>query len=915
MNCSQCFGGFMRAPQSILRGIDFPLPRITIPEYFRDCLIKNTIKNSAPAILGDGHQVAYTFQQLDSLATKMGKALRKYLGYWTSNNQDGDLVMAFCLPVSQMIPVVILSILKLGAAYLSIPLSHDLIIVKLIAIVRPMLVITESCGPALSRFDSVRHLVNVVGIDEILKLAESGEFDDMNEVVPLETLVKTHKRVACIVYTAGTRDEQQGVRIGHGEILNRCLWQYQTFPYKQNEVASLCSALEDVDSISEIFAPLLAGIPIYLIPKHDLEKPLNLIQKIHKKQISRIVFVPPALNSLLNAYEEMHERSKLVRPLGSLKHWIITGDSLKLELAKRFFNFLEQEKASANSLFPAHHHTLPMLIHYYGSTEVTGDVSYEIFDDITQIDSKFNQGNVSIGRPIANTIIYIVDDEMNLAEEGAQGEICIAGSPVAFGGYINGTTTENTKRFCVNPFTKKTGYTCMFMTGDYGRIIENKDGISHLHYEGRTDLTAKIKGRRIDLKDITQIVQGTNLVEQCFVFCYHREREDQTLVACCKLLPDVSIDKLEEVLRKEIVNEHIIPEVYPVDEFHYLASGRLDRHKLLKQYQYFRMDTTKEEWESLHLSPPQMEAAKVLFKSVAYFTRKSLRYVIRNKESPLWCIGVNSLNAVGIFLNLQEHSYEMHMEQFLTAKSLINLVNIMVSESGTKIRDTRSTLEDFAMKRFKIASLEEKDKDTVIQLLCNAYINKYEAGSLISLKKEDWNLLLEWNWKDIVTSKLSLVALTRKPPEEAKIVAAVIVFDACNIYYGRIPSKCLKPLSYLREIKKFCDAGPREHIVGKSKGTVIQIALMGTSSSVSTMDNILLISLMLEAAIVGAKNMGYSGAMTTTSNPLQLNLCEGVFHFDLIKEVQINQFRSKDKTKPFRMASDHQKLHVLYRRL
>ncbi len=130
-------------------------------------------------------------------------------------------------------------------------------------------------------------------------------------------------------------------------------------------------------------------------------------------------------------------------------------------------------------------------------------------------------------------------------------------------------------------------------------------------------MKAKVKGKRIDLRDIAKLVNETKLVEKCSVLCFHPGKLDQAIVAFCILLPGVNQKNLEETLKKNIKEEHLLPNIFIVEQFYYLPSGRLDKHKLLKQYLYYRMNCSTEEWQSIHVMPHQKSAAKVLFAAIA----------------------------------------------------------------------------------------------------------------------------------------------------------------------------------------------------------------------------------------------------------------------------------------------------------
>lgn len=142
---------------------------------------------------------------------KFNFSLRKYLGFWTCNNPDGDLVMAFALPISDHIPVLLFAVLKLGATYLSIPpIYPEQLIVKIVSVTKPMIVITDSDETTRARYNCVKALVPIIDFEELYEIAEKGPFDAVNEVFPLEYISAPYARMASIVYTAGTMDQQLG---------------------------------------------------------------------------------------------------------------------------------------------------------------------------------------------------------------------------------------------------------------------------------------------------------------------------------------------------------------------------------------------------------------------------------------------------------------------------------------------------------------------------------------------------------------------------------------------------------------------------------------------------------------------------------------------------------------------------------
>lgn len=238
-----------------------------------------------------------------------------------------------------------------------------------------------------------------------------------------------------------------GVRLPHSIILNRLQWQWKTFPYSQTEkVGIFKTALTFVDSISEIWGPLLNGkiqvfivsdnafnitlllfeeMAILVIPKEVTKDPERLVSALEKYKIERLVLVPTLLRAIL-MYLDLKNKPSL---LFNLKIWVCSGEILSTILAESFFDYFEEGTH--------------VLCNFYGSTEIMGDVTYFVCESKAQMKS-FDK--VPIGFPVDNTIIYILNNDLTPVKAGETGEMFVSGSNLA-NGYVNG---RDPQRFIVN---------------------------------------------------------------------------------------------------------------------------------------------------------------------------------------------------------------------------------------------------------------------------------------------------------------------------------------------------------------------------------------------------------------------------------------------------------------------------------
>ena len=136
--------------------------------------------------------------------------------------------------------------------------------------------------------------------------------------------------MAYIIYTSGSTGTPKGVVGLHRGIINRCSWMWQTYPFGENEVCCLITKISFVDSIWEMFGPPLQGIRLVLIPEEVVQDPVQLVQKLAAKRITRLVLVPSLLRAILAS------TSNIAELVPDLKLWITSGERLSEKLYIRF---------------------------------------------------------------------------------------------------------------------------------------------------------------------------------------------------------------------------------------------------------------------------------------------------------------------------------------------------------------------------------------------------------------------------------------------------------------------------------------------------------------------------------------------------------------------------------------------------
>ncbi|HEV9036670.1 MAG TPA: amino acid adenylation domain-containing protein, partial [Puia sp.] len=316
---------------------------------------------------------------------------------------------------------------------------------------------------------------------------------------PLLTEKKSH-RWLYVFYTSGSTGRPKGVIGSQKGFINRLRWGWENYPYSDGEAACMKTSIGFVDHFAEIFSPLLQGIPLVIFGEEEILDPARMIAWLSEKRISRITLVPSLLRTLIALIREKNLR------IGCLRYVFCSGEALPYSLGKEFYETFGEA----------------VLINVYGSTEVSADATW------FETDRAFFAGQdrgylkrVPIGRPMSNVQVAIVDRTGMLLPPGVAGEILVGGDCVS-PGYLNGPELTAAKMIDV-PFFKQPG---AYLSGDMGRWLANGD----IEYLGRIDYQVKIRGIRIRLDEVEQVLVRCPGIGQAAV-AVHGKEEDSFLVA------------------------------------------------------------------------------------------------------------------------------------------------------------------------------------------------------------------------------------------------------------------------------------------------------------------------------------------------------------------------------------------------
>ncbi|MDB9509542.1 amino acid adenylation domain-containing protein, partial [Microcystis aeruginosa CS-338/01] len=521
--------------------IEWNNTQVDYPEY--KCihqLFEEQVKRTpdAVAVVCSGQQL--TYNELNCRANQLAHYLRK-LGV------KADTLVGISLERSLEMIVGLLGILKAGGAY--VPLDPDYPSERLqFAIADAQLSFLLTQEGLINKLPE--HQAPLILLDRFTEEINQNSQDNLTGVV-------TANNLANLIYTSGSTGKPKGVMVEHRGLFNLATEQIKTFNLQSNSRLLQFASLNFDASIWEIIMAIGAGATLYLDTKDALMPGLPLMGRLKDYGITHIILPPSALAAL--PLEEIPE----------LQTIIVGGEACSEELSKQW--------ARGRNFFNA-----------YGPTETSVCATVEKWTDETV--------KVTIGRPIANTQVYILDSHLQPVPIGVVGELHIGGLGLARG-YLNRPELTQEK-FIPNPFEKdevipptpinKGGNepSKLYKTGDLCRYLP--DG--NIEYLGRIDNQVKIRGFRIELGEIETVLSQHSGVKTAVVIAQKDETNQKRLVAY--IIPQIeiistpkeenslNITQLRQFLKAKLP-EYMIPSAFVILESLPLTpNGKIDHRAL-----------------------------------------------------------------------------------------------------------------------------------------------------------------------------------------------------------------------------------------------------------------------------------------------------------------------------------------------
>jgi amino acid adenylation domain-containing protein len=437
------------------------LPRVH--EMFEECA---RARPNATAVVHPNERL--TYGQLDRRANQLARYLRK------TKVGPGSLVGIY-MNRSVDLVVSILGVLKAGAAY--VPLDPTYPRLRLEAMFEDVdmdVVLTQPKLTSVLPFLSSR-----VVCPETIRAELADESD-----APV-AVERTDDDLAYVVFTSGSTGRPKAAAVSHAGWSNLMNWFRNEFCIDELDRTLLISAFGFDITQRSIAMPLVSGGELDLL-ETDVFDPIAVRAAILHRRITLLNCAPSMFYTLI---EDAGEQAMSV--LDRLRILFLGGEPISRSRLRLWMSRDSCKTVVAN---------------VYGVAECTDVSSFYCLTDHASADNE----PVPIGKPISNTTIYLLDEDMTPVVGGGVGEICVAGVGVGKG-YLNDPELSQAK-FVKDPFGRDPE-ALLYKTGDLGRL--SREG--NLEYVGRTDNQVKISGIRIDLGDIETVIRSLSAVREAVV--------------------------------------------------------------------------------------------------------------------------------------------------------------------------------------------------------------------------------------------------------------------------------------------------------------------------------------------------------------------------------------------------------------
>lgn len=489
-------------------------------------LFKKQVATKPKSIALIFNNAKLTYKELDQLSSRLAD-------YITSQKAKCSLIPLLVNPSMEMV-ISIIAILKSKSAY--VPIDSSFPKERINAIIRDSRAEFIICDNETQHIVDDAISIKLFNVNRDMSLLNSSPIENKTQNVSCDDY-------AYIIYTSGSTGNPKGVIIDHGNIVDYVQGLMRALPIHECQNFVLGSTIATDLGNTTLFSSLVTGGALHIITKEDFNNILYIHRYFGENKIDFLKIVPSHWQALKNGDDGLFP-SKIL---------IFGGETLTNEVAASVCESNECEC---------------MVVNHYGPTETTIGKLLHIVDF-----KKRNYGQtIPIGKPFSNTRVYVINKNNELCPIGTPGELHISGIGVARG-YLYDEKLTNEK-FSKNPFTEESER--IYRTGDLVRCLH--DG--QIEFLGRIDHQIKIRGNRVEVGEIQNVIQSHPSVRQCHIHVHNLDTNDSILIAF--IVPELIFNEeaIYNYLKSRLPKFMLPKQIVSLEEIPLTPNGKVNTQAL-----------------------------------------------------------------------------------------------------------------------------------------------------------------------------------------------------------------------------------------------------------------------------------------------------------------------------------------------
>lgn len=553
-----------------------------------------------PAVMLNGQ--SWSYQAINTAANCVAHNLRQHPAL------SPQAIVGVSINRSEYLVMALLGVLKAGGVYLPIDPNYPPTRIS-------HMLNNSGCQIVLAdqAHSETMQAYDGIAVLEISTLTQQGTTDNLESSNSLDDM-------AFVIYTSGSTGQPKGVMMPQRGFINMIFDQIEHFAITPHDrLLQFASASFDA-ALYESFIAFLSGATLVLIDKSTIDNTSQFVDYLQQHAVTTVVLPPVYLRAL-----QQH-------PLPSVRNIMTVGEAAIIEDAL----YYAQNKQYFNG---------------YGPSEGSICVS------VHRVDAKQSYPNgLPIGRPTANTALYILDAHMSPLPIGISGEICVAGVAVTQG-YLNNPELTQAS-FMANPFNPSER---LYKTGDLGRWLSNGE----IEFIGRQDTQVKVSGHRIEPGEVALALRQHPAVQDALVLAHGQATGDKTLVAYFTTSVDATAPNstgLRAFLHQQLPTYMVPAYFVALAQLPLTPNGKIDKAALPS------LDTIRAQ-QTEHYVAPQTELETLLAAAWTAFLGQATISVHDN----YFALGGDSIKAIQIAAHLRQAGYRLEVHDIFQYPTIAQL--------------------------------------------------------------------------------------------------------------------------------------------------------------------------------------------------------------------------------------------------